>query len=381
VNGRRVDAAKVGIFAAVAGFVLVAFLFAVLGQRWLRREKVYHAVFSGSVAGLDEGSPVRYLGVPAGRVERIGFDEEGFPRIRVTMRLRSDIPVQEGTRATLHFNPLTGLGSVELEGGEMQGRELPPDRTIPEGSSLISQIGKRLPEVLTRMPDTLDELAQAAKAVREMLDAASRDKLRGALDGLASAAAEVGRTAASVREDVRYFREGFLPEVLEPLRRTAGEVESTAAAFREDARQVKEEIRAAREAWTRLSERVAAESASWGEPIRSAGADVSKAAHDVSALVAGEDISRAVARLRVFADNLARLSEQVDRTLGDFRGTLDAFRGTLEGSRPLLAEALGAVRHAVRNVKELVDRLRDDPSALLFSRRREERSIPDGRGQ
>ena len=94
----------------------------------------------------------------------------------------------------------------------------------------------------------------------------------------------------------------------------------------------------------------------------------------MSRFVTGEDVRLAAARLRTFADHLASLSGELD-------STLDAFRDALQGSRPLLTEALATIRQAVRNLKDLVDRLRDDPSALLFSRRLPERGIPDGEGR
>ncbi|HKB17169.1 MAG TPA: hypothetical protein VKF62_13970, partial [Planctomycetota bacterium] len=60
MNGRRVETAKVGLFIAVAGSVLLLFLFSILGRGCGSKGKIYHAVFGESVTGLDERSTVRY---------------------------------------------------------------------------------------------------------------------------------------------------------------------------------------------------------------------------------------------------------------------------------------------------------------------------------
>ncbi|MCI0586664.1 MAG: MlaD family protein [Planctomycetes bacterium] len=381
MSGRPVETAKVGLFIAVAGMVLLLFLFSILGRGCGSEGKVYHAVFAESVTGLDERSVVRYRGVPAGTVEAIGFEEKRFPDIRVSMRIRPDIRIQAGTRATLRFSPLTGIGRVELEGGEARGEELDPEEPIPTVPSSMKEIESKLHPVLDGLPTTLVRLAEAAEAVTAALDPTTVDGLRGALASVESAAGEIQRTSTRLREEleavrgeVRAAREELVPAARGALDSWTKEVASTGEAVREGIRKTDERLVGFQQGWDRLAQGLEREFGGWGGSIQSASGAVRTAGEDVSRLVTGDDVRLAAARLRTFADHLASLSGEID-------STLDAFRDALQGSRPLLMEALATIRQAVRNLKDLVDRLRDDPSALLFSRPLPERGIPDGEGR
>ena len=63
-------------YVAVGAFILLVMGMAVAFVLWYtdandqRDYDVYEIYFTGSVSGLDRGSPVRYLGVDVGRVRR-----------------------------------------------------------------------------------------------------------------------------------------------------------------------------------------------------------------------------------------------------------------------------------------------------------------------
>ncbi|MGH7149551.1 MAG: hypothetical protein ACREIU_02575, partial [Planctomycetota bacterium] len=235
--------------------------------------------------------------------------------------------------------------------------------------------------VLDELPSTLVGLADAAHAVSKALDEATIERLRGALASVESAARDFEKTSTCLREEleavrgeIRAAREEFIPAARGALDSWTKEVASTGASVREGIRKAEERIEGLQQGWDRLAQGLEREVGGWGGAIQSASAAVRTAGEDVSRFVTGDDVRLAAARLRTFADHLASLSGELD-------STLDAFRDALQGSRPLLTEALATIRQAVRNLKDLVDRLRDDPSALLFSRRLPERGIPDGEGR
>jgi len=197
MKARRMDAAKVLVFAGTTALVLAVLFFLFLGRRIWKEGRLYVAVFRGvSVSGLEEGSSVEYLGVPAGRVEQIRFQEGGFPNIVATLRLREDIPIQIGTRARLSFHPLTGLGRVVLEGGEAQAQEIAPGGEIATIPSFFDQLSQTLPGVLAKVPETLEELSHASRAIEDALDEPMRRRLAAGVDALAAAGEELRLTGA-----------------------------------------------------------------------------------------------------------------------------------------------------------------------------------------
>ena len=52
----------------------------------------YRIYFTGSVAGLKEGSPVRYRGIALGAVRDIRIDPRNVSRVQVTIEVSSQLP-------------------------------------------------------------------------------------------------------------------------------------------------------------------------------------------------------------------------------------------------------------------------------------------------
>ena len=72
--------------------------------------------FTGSVAGLEKGSPVTFSGVPAGHVRSIGFDAEDPSTVLVTVNLEPQIPIVEVVKATIVRSALAGTANISLDG-------------------------------------------------------------------------------------------------------------------------------------------------------------------------------------------------------------------------------------------------------------------------
>jgi phospholipid/cholesterol/gamma-HCH transport system substrate-binding protein/paraquat-inducible protein B len=73
MNENKANYAKIGFFV-LAGTALIAVAIGVAGARVFNTKVVFaETYFAESVTGLDLGSPVKYRGVPVGKVERVGF--------------------------------------------------------------------------------------------------------------------------------------------------------------------------------------------------------------------------------------------------------------------------------------------------------------------
>ena len=78
--------------------------------------KRYDATFT-DISGLNRGADVRFGGVRVGKVTVIGPDAEDRSRIRVTTEVKGDIPVNEGSIATIEQVTLTAEKHLEISTG------------------------------------------------------------------------------------------------------------------------------------------------------------------------------------------------------------------------------------------------------------------------
>lgn len=130
-----------------------------------RSMDVYEIVFEGSVAGLQAGSPVRYRGIPVGRVGHIRIDPENLEQVLAMVELEPETPVRQDTEAVLELQGITGIAYVQLEGGTNAapplegGSDGRPPR-IPARPSALERVFESTPELLTRGVEVVDRLTR-----------------------------------------------------------------------------------------------------------------------------------------------------------------------------------------------------------------------------
>lgn len=186
----------VGIFLAV-GIVAVVVLTIWLGvHRSSGRGTLYVTFFDESVQGLSKDSPVKYRGVPVGRVYNIEVAPDSR-LIQVTLSIDKRIEIAQDMVAQLKPVGITGAMFVELDklvpGQESRFRELsfPTDYPIiPSRPSDIATIFRGIDDFLkdlNQLPlkEISENLNMAVSEARELLadpelDQAGKD-LKGAL--------------------------------------------------------------------------------------------------------------------------------------------------------------------------------------------------------
>ncbi len=176
----KVSKLKLGVFVILSITLLVVMLFA-LGMAERFSQKGYLVTFfADSIQGLDVGSPVKYKGVPVGRVDAI-YIETVTKNIRVDMEI--DLKAfsvnpngdgamsltgfyefcrnerELGLRCRLEYAGLTGLKYVELNYFEDPGKILPIDKTVGE-YFYVPSMQSTLTDVLGKFNRSLDNIAQ-----------------------------------------------------------------------------------------------------------------------------------------------------------------------------------------------------------------------------
>lgn len=171
----KVNYVLVGAFVAALGAaVLVIVLW--LGKSDYRGSyDRYYAYMRESVAGLSINSTVKYRGVEVGRVKDIQLNPENPEEVRLTLDILHATPVKADTVALLETQGLTGLATVNLNGGsrESPALEAAPGQEYPvikTGPSLLFRLDMAISRLLsdhglTNLLANVNTLSQNATAV------------------------------------------------------------------------------------------------------------------------------------------------------------------------------------------------------------------------
>ncbi|MFN2359686.1 MAG: MlaD family protein [Marinobacter sp.] len=155
----------IGLFTLV--FLASAMVFALwLGKTSSDREYAwYEVVFDRGVSGLSEGSPVKYSGIEVGDVSELSLDPEDPRNVRAIIRVDSEVPIKEDTRAGLALTNITGSMSIELEGGNPDSRTLEGNRNAPPSIYAEPSAFSTLMSSSEKLFAKLDELMTNANAM------------------------------------------------------------------------------------------------------------------------------------------------------------------------------------------------------------------------
>jgi phospholipid/cholesterol/gamma-HCH transport system substrate-binding protein len=184
-------------YVAVGAFILLVIAMGVGFVLWYtdandgREYERYEIYFTGSVSGLDRGSPVRFLGVDVGRVRRLQIDTGNASRVHVVVEVDKTAPISAATRASLGLQGVTGLLYVNLKEASdvdrtaplMQGNRYPVIEAVESDfdaflASLPEMMGRAntLLERFTRVvsDENLNGIAESIKGMRDTMTSMPR---------------------------------------------------------------------------------------------------------------------------------------------------------------------------------------------------------------
>jgi phospholipid/cholesterol/gamma-HCH transport system substrate-binding protein len=173
---------KLGLFFVVA-LVCVVVVLSNFGSTSLGQRTVdYHTYFDESVGGLGVGSPVRFRGIPIGRVDRLGLAPDKR-HVDVTCALATKqlrqlgLATQDGhepglvllpdVRAQLGLSELTGSQAITIDFFDPATHPVPPlpfptkERTIPSTRSTLGGLEDSLSAAVAGLPDLVARASAA----------------------------------------------------------------------------------------------------------------------------------------------------------------------------------------------------------------------------
>jgi len=205
-----------GLTALLVGFII-----------WLTQTNLsegaqkYAILFDRSVAGLQEGSQVRYRGVLVGSVDAIELDPEDGGEARITISVNASTPIKEDTSATLEMKGVTGGTFVQLTGGSPESALLQPRHfgdipviasqassidALMEGASgiLSPENQQNISEILVSIRDLAGQLAKASPQVPETLATVreATTSLKALTEDLRKFANNAGATTTTLGSDL-----------------------------------------------------------------------------------------------------------------------------------------------------------------------------------
>ncbi len=156
----KVNYTIVGLFVVLfgVGMVWAAFWLAKYGLH--ERYKTYKIEMKESIAGLSKDSSVKLHGVDIGRVTQIRINPDDIETIEIYVDIREDVPIKEDMVATTQMLGVTGLLSIEIDGGSNEAKTLQPRDgyipTIPSKPSMLTKLTENIDDISYRFLSLLE---------------------------------------------------------------------------------------------------------------------------------------------------------------------------------------------------------------------------------
>jgi phospholipid/cholesterol/gamma-HCH transport system substrate-binding protein len=294
-------------YVAVGAFILLVVGMAIGFIIWYtdsndgRHYTTFEISFAGSVSGLDQGSPVRYLGVDVGRVRKLYIDRNDASRVRIVVEVDQTAPISSATRAALGLQGVTGLLYVNLN----QASDVPKDKPLRIGDRypMIESVASDFDTFLASLPELMGRANSLLERIGRVVSDQNLKALASTLDNISHASADLPGTT-------RQFA-----QLVTQMNATMSEIKTAAG----DLRGMTGEAR--------------------------------------------PQITAALSKVSQVADNLAQISQRVDRFTQKTEGQIGNFseQGLFE-----LQRLVRETRSAAREFRELSQTLKENPSQILY---------------
>lgn len=186
------------LLAGIAAFVI---WLAGLGDNDRNR---YDIFFKTSVDGIAKGSVVAYSGVPSGQVTEIALWAKDPQFVRVRIEVNAQVPILEGTTATIQGVGFTGVSQIQLDGAKQGAPRI--TEPGPEGVPVIPTKPGALGELLNNAPLLLERLATLTERFTQVLSDENQESISVLLRNSGRLTGELAETAPQMRAALAELR-------------------------------------------------------------------------------------------------------------------------------------------------------------------------------
>ena len=333
---------KIGIFV-IAAVVIGVLGVVVLGAGALFQKKsIVETYIDESVQGLDVGSPVKFRGVPVGRVEDISLTSAAYRTrlqyVLVRMSISSNMfqfplnnprspelraALDRGFRIRIAPQGLTGVAYLEADyldperNPSLQIDWQPDYPYIPSARSRITQLSEAVERILRNFSDI--DISQLSQSLDKSLVAMSKLAESANLD-------KIGGQASGLLQELRATNRQITLLVSNPdLKNAISDVSAGAGR----ARQIIEKAE---------------------KPVNQFLADMPQAT---------DSLNRLVKRLDAVANDLPQTSAEL-------RQTIQRMNRLIAGQQRDIEQTMGNLRAISENMKEITESSKKYPSQTLF---------------
>ena len=330
---------KIGLFIII-GTIIAAIGVVALGLGTIFQKKILVETYiDESVQGLDVGSPVKFRGVPVGKVETISLTSAEYPTKRRYVLVRIGLTtkifladagspsftteVEKGLRVRLASQGVTGAAYIEADYQD-------PTRNPP----LEIDWRPRYPYV----PSSLSRITQLSESLDRILRSVETIDIGGLVGGLEKSLTTITKVAEGANLDkISGQATAFLTEVRETNRQLQGLLGSNdiKSAFRDSAA-----------------------AASGAREM------IERAQGPVNQMLA--DLPRAAASLDRMVKRLDSVSADLPETSAQLRQTLQRMNRLIATQQQGIAATVENLQAISNDIKELTESSRKYPSQVLF---------------
>ena len=309
----RAQKTKVGLFVVICALLIAGGLTLISGFQY--EEKIpYWVEFDESVLGLGADGLVAYMGLPVGKVSNMYVTSDNKAHCELQI-LTNKVKLYQGVTAQLVlYSFATGTMCVSLEGGARDGFPLPAGSQIPTRPSLVKSLSSQVESLL----DNANKILDTFKTITVGMEEGDLALLLDDVDGLILRGQE------------------FLDKVNTTVGDLKGEAQAGLDEFHDLAKDVKKLVKDTDDAVKTVTKKLD------GLEVAELGENASQTLKDISAL---------------------------SKRLQDTAGAVDAVsRRALHEADNVefnLRESLRTLNASLEAVRELVQYLQQDPSALI----------------
>ncbi len=316
--------AKVGLFVIVALTIFVVAFLSVANIQ-LTGEKAPYKTYFAYIGGLDEGGLVRYGGRKAGIIRSVHPWADDPTKTEVIFDLRTDVPINRESRATIASLNALGQNYLEITPGSIDAPKVEPGGTIESIEALT------FTDLTNKVADVADKAVELMGDVQEKLDlvVADADELLHNLNAL---------TGKDNQENIKKLLANgnkLIEEQSPKIDRITSQIGSTL------------------------------------ENVEELIAELRKVAEDADKTV--RNVNRTVDETR---EPIKKDLAELERTLVQARETVAEVRALVIVNEQNINETIENFRIASENIELLTDDLRQRPWSLIRVKPKPDRQVP-----